>query len=128
MKRRPNLFNAFRRDRLAGLWLAALLLFVPYVQPLSEALAAGKPFFSGEICSTFGTSGKAALPALVDDCAVCIANTHTPQVAALPADFTGIAALAGSDASAAFSADRSAPPAPSKLWIAPPGQGPPSFS
>jgi hypothetical protein len=83
MKRRPNLFNAFRRDRLAGLWLAALLLFVPYLQPLSEALAAGKPF-AGEICSTFGTSGKAAMPGLADDCSACISGRNWgrfPQMA-----------------------------------------------
>jgi hypothetical protein len=126
MKRRLNLFNAFRLDRLAGLWLAALLLFVPYVQPLSEALAAGKPF-AGEICSTFGTSGRAAVPALADDCAACIAGSHAPQVAAIPA--LGEPCLVRPEqASIGHSFDRQELARPEKRWFAPPGQGPPSNS
>ena len=125
MMRRPNLFGAFRRDRLAGLWLAAILLFIPYVQPMSEALAAGKPF-AGEICSTFGTSGKAAVPAMADDCAACIANSHAPQLAAITAVGDGAIVPAISLDDPAFSAEPHALPLPSKRWLAPPGQGPPS--
>jgi hypothetical protein len=127
MKRRPNLFNAFRRDRLAGLWLAALLLFVPYLQPLSEALAAGKPF-AGEICSTFGTSGKAAMPGLADDCAACISGSHAPQLGAVPADGVLLLLRLPELDSVDLSLDRYALASPQKRWFAPPGQGPPSIN
>ena len=125
MKCRANLFDAFRRDRLAGLWLAAILLFIPYVQPMSEALAAGKPF-AGEICSTFGTSGKAAVPAMADDCAACIAGSHAPQLAAVPADVARTIAPPFSLANPAYTGHEPPLPQRPKRWLAPPGQGPPS--
>ena len=84
LKRRTHLLPAVRRDRISGLWLALLLLFVPFIQPLSEANAAGKPF-AAVICSTFGVPGQAAVPGLADDCATCIAGQHAPQ-SAVPAD------------------------------------------
>ena len=84
LKRRISLLHALRRDRISGLWLAILLLFVPFIQPLSEANAAEKPF-AAVICSTFGVPGQAAVPGLADDCATCIAGQHAPQ-SAVPAD------------------------------------------
>jgi hypothetical protein len=125
MKRRSNLFNAFRRDRLAGLWLAALLLLVPYLQPMSEALAAGKPFAS-EICTSFGSLDRAATPVAADDCPSCISGSHVPQPSYMP---DGTAAIPASLAEAPiFRPTRTdgAGEHGSKRWLAPPGQAPPS--
>ena len=126
MKRRSKLFEDFRRDRLAGLWLAALLLFLPYVQPLSEAMAAGKPF-AAEICSSFGVPDKASSPVAADDCPDCIAGTHAPQFAAISPDAYGtVVPLLRPFATVAF--ERPAAALEAKRWISPPGQGPPSVN
>ncbi len=85
--RRHTLLSTFRRDRTPGLWLALLLLLVPFVQPLADANAAGKPF-SAVICSTFGVAGEAAIPGLADDCAACIAGQHAPVMAVAPVQAT----------------------------------------
>lgn len=126
MRLRPSLFSAFRRDRLAGFWLAALLLIVPFIQPLSEAHAAGKPF-AAEICSAFGTQGKAVIPGLADDCAACIVGTHAPQLSAGP---QGGAEAILPDLFAASLADLAIAPGHvpdgQRRRLMPPGQAPPS--
>jgi hypothetical protein len=66
-----NVLTALRRDRLHGVWLALFVLLLPFLHPIAEANAANRPFAS-EICTTFGQTGKAALPGLADDCPVCI--------------------------------------------------------
>ncbi len=125
LKRRTNLLHALRRDRIAGAWLALLLLFVPFIQPLSEANAADKPF-AAVICSTFGMPGKAVLPGLADDCAACIAGQHAPlftiSAGALPADV--ILPSSGSGP-ADFSSPLTRPVAANQWKMKPPGHAPP---
>jgi hypothetical protein len=125
LKRRISLLHALRRDRISGLWLAILLLFVPFIQPLSEANAAEKPF-AAVICSTFGVPGQAAVPGLADDCATCIAGQHAPQ-SAVPADEDSAAIFLPFSGSgpAGFSSPLTRPVAASQWKMKPPGQAPP---
>ena len=125
MKLRPNLFNAFRRDRLAGLWLAALLLLVPYLQPMSEALASGKPF-AAEICTSFGSLDKAAAPVAADDCPSCISGSHVPQPASLPDGATALPAQLAKEPKFRPALTDTGGRLCAKRWLAPPGQAPPS--
>lgn len=117
-----TLLNIFRRDRIPGLWLALLLLLVPFVQPLAEANAAEKPF-SAIICSTFGVAGKAAIPGLADDCAACVAGQHAPVlvVAAVQAP---VLAVPSSKASG-FSLSATALITTVQWTLKPPGHAPP---
>jgi hypothetical protein len=123
--RGPGWFTPFRRSRFAGVWLAMLLLAVPFIQPLSEANAAGKPF-AAVICSAFGSPGGAVLPGLADDCPACIAGQHTSQFTisggALPADILVPAFRSGASD---FPSPIALPAAASQWKIKPPGHAPP---
>jgi hypothetical protein len=125
MKRRLNLFNAFRRDRLAGLWLAVLLLLVPYLQPMSEALAAGKPF-AAEICTSFGSLDKAVTPVAADDCPSCISGSHVPQPAYMPDGVTALPMQWAEEQKFRPELTDTGGGLYAKRWLAPPGQAPPS--
>lgn len=115
-----------RRERAAGIWLAFFLLLVPFLQPLAEANAAGKPF-AAEICTAFGQPGKAALPALADDCAACIAG-HAAQASIIPADELSSAGIHPLPVSgpADFPSPLTRTDAADVWWMKPPAHGPPS--
>lgn len=125
MSHKQQFFAALRRDRFAGLWLLLLLLLVPYVQPLSEAMAAGKPF-AAEICTSFGASDKASAPVAADDCPDCIAGSHAAIKAFLPGDWNTRDAYSGAVTASYLVSDRDEPGIISKRWLAPPGHAPPS--
>lgn len=126
MRTEPGLFKAIRRDRLPGLWLAALLLFIPFLQPLSEALASDKPF-AAEICTSFGKKDGASAPVAADDCAACIAGAAGPALSALPDSGTMVGQPLRNFDVITFLAGRLPNPPVSGTWLAPPGQGPPSI-
>lgn len=121
-----HLLGILRRDRVAGIWLAFLLLLVPFLQPLAEANAAGKPF-AAEICTTFGQPGKAALPALADDCGACIAG-HWNPASLIPADELASAVIhpLPVSGSADFPSPLTRTDAADVWWMKPPAHGPPS--
>lgn len=122
MSRRQTLLSIFRRDRMPGLWLALLLLLVPFVQPLAEANAAGKPF-SAVICSTFGVAGEAAIPGLADDCAACVAGQHVPILAVASVQAPVFAVL--SSMASGFAQRASALEFAGHWTLKPPGHAPP---
>ena len=122
--RRQTLLNIFRRDRVPGLWLALLLLLVPFIQPLAEANAAEKPFLA-VICSTFGIAGEVAIPGLVDDCAACIACQHAPVLAVLPANASAAVFVVTSSKPPRFSLPATALGAAGHWTMKPPGHAPP---
>lgn len=125
MKQETSLMQVFRRDRLVGVWLALLLLLSPYLQPMSEAMAAGKPF-AAEICTSFGASDKASAPVAADDCPDCIAGSHAAIKAFLPGDWNARDAYSGAATASYLVSDRDEPGIISKRWLAPPGHAPPS--
>jgi hypothetical protein len=70
--RRSQLFAMFRSERLLGVWVALLLLLVPFFHPMAEANAAGR-LDAGIICSSFGSASGYVSPARADDCPMGIA-------------------------------------------------------
>ena len=122
-----QLTSVLRRERFAGVWLAFILLLVPFLQPLAEANAAGKPF-AAEICTTFGQPGKAAIAGLADDCGNCISG-HARPVSVIPADewasaWLHLLEVAGP---ADFPSPLTRTDAADVWWMKPPAQGPPAI-
>ena len=121
-----TLLNAFRHDRLRGVWLALFVLCVPYFHPIAEAFAADKPF-AAEICSGFGQADRDPLPAMADDCPMCLSGTYAPSVGAdpatNPADLEPVfLALAPAD----FPSPLTRVDEAQKDWLLPPGRAPPA--
>lgn len=121
--RRASVLQDLRRDRIAGAWLAIVLLFLPFLQPLAEAKAAGKPF-AAVICSSYGVSGNAVFPGLADDCPACVVGHHVPLFSVPAATAECVLPLAGAEP-ADFPSPLSRPLAASPWKLKPPGQAPP---
>ena len=121
-----TLLNAFRHNRLRGVWLALFVLFIPYFHPIAEAMAADKPF-AAEICSGFGQTDRDPLPAMADDCPMCVSGTYAPSIGAdlanNPADLQPVfLALAPADLLHPFTRVDEA----QRHWLLPPGRAPPA--
>lgn len=117
------MLTALRRERLAGVWLALFILLLPFLHPLSEANAANRPFAS-EICTTFGQTGKAALPGLADDCPVCVVANCGMDLTTTSADFSIMRHPLVAQA-ADFHKPSDHVAFASANWLQPPGQAPP---
>ncbi len=118
-----NMLTALRCERLPGVWLALFVLLLPFLHPLAEAKAANRPFAS-EICTTFGQTGKAALPGLADDCPVCVVANGGMDLTTTCADFSIIRHPLNVQATD-FHKPCDHVAVVTANWLQPPGQAPP---
>lgn len=120
--------SALRQDRRAWQMMSIFVLLLPFFHPLSEANAANRPF-SAEICTTFGQTGRAAVPGMADDCPLCIIGDETRQLF-VPTAFESVAFFGLNT----FAIEIRFPHAVSQgsndhtRWLHPPGQAPPLSS
>lgn len=116
-----------RKERKLGVLLALLLVLVPFLHPLAEANAAGRPD-AGVICSSFGAADGKINPAMPDDCPMGIAGcgvvaTVVKSEAAAPEAISYPEVCAFT-----LRQDHRQDGGELALWRRPPGRAPPAVS